>query len=81
MRVEGSLANVGEWLVTIEERSMAELEDGTPAPVHRTDPDLAVFFPVVYRDITGIKLQEARDAERLAILTDGGALSMSGAKT
>lgn len=47
----------GEWSIMLTAAELAELEDGTPAPVHRTDPDLEVFFPVVYRDVTGIKLR------------------------
>jgi hypothetical protein len=47
----------GERSIMLTAAELAELEDGTPAPAHRTDPDLAVFFPVVYRDVTGIKLR------------------------
>jgi hypothetical protein len=36
-----------EWLVTIEDRCVAELEDGSPAPEGTPDDDL--LFPQRYR--------------------------------
>jgi len=37
-----------EWLVTIEDRRLAELDDGSPAPEGTPDEDL--LFPQCYRD-------------------------------
>lgn len=37
-----------EWLVTIEDRRLAELDDGSPAPDDTPDYDL--LFPQCYRD-------------------------------
>jgi hypothetical protein len=37
-----------EWLVTIEDRRVAELEDGTPAPA--STPDDQLLFPMCFRD-------------------------------
>jgi hypothetical protein len=36
-----------EWLVIIEDRRVAELEDGTPAPAGTSDEDL---LPMCFRD-------------------------------
>lgn len=42
-----------EWLVTIEDRRLAELEDGRPAPEDTADDDL--LFPQAYRDASEIR--------------------------
>lgn len=44
----------GEWQIMVTAAELAELEDGTPAPVNPPE-DTALFFPVVFRDITEIK--------------------------
>ena len=41
-----------EWLVTIEDRRLAELDDGSPAPEGTVDEDL--LFPQCYRDSSEI---------------------------
>jgi hypothetical protein len=43
----------GEWLVTIEARRMAVLEDGSPAPDGTPDGDL--FWPQCCRDSSKIR--------------------------
>jgi hypothetical protein len=42
-----------EWLVTIEDRRVAELEDGSPAPAGTPDGDL--LFPQCYRDSSELR--------------------------
>jgi len=42
-----------EWLVTIEDRRLAELDDGSPAPEGTPDDDL--LFPQCYRDSSEIR--------------------------
>ena len=42
-----------EWLVTIEDRRLAELEDGSPAPEGTADEDL--LFPQCFRDASEIR--------------------------
>jgi len=48
-----------EWLVRIEDRRLAELEDGTLAPEGTPDDDL--LFPQCYRDSS--ELQPIPEAE------------------
>ena len=43
-----------EWLVTIEDRRVAELEDGSPAPEGTPDDDL--LFPQCYQDSSELRL-------------------------
>jgi hypothetical protein len=43
-----------EWLVTIEDRRLAELDDGSPAPGGTPDEDL--LFPQCYRESSEIRL-------------------------
>lgn len=47
-----------EWLVTIEDRRLALLDDGSPAPEGTVDEDL--LFPQCYRDSS--ELQAAAQA-------------------
>lgn len=42
-----------EWLVTIEDRRVAELDDGSPAPEGTPDDDL--LFPQCYRDSSELR--------------------------
>jgi hypothetical protein len=42
-----------EWLVTVQDRRLAELEDGTLAPDSTPDDDL--LFPQCYRDSSEIR--------------------------
>lgn len=42
-----------EWLVTVEDRRLAELEDGSPAPEGTADEDL--LFPQCFRDASEIR--------------------------
>jgi hypothetical protein len=42
-----------EWLVTIEDRRLAELDDGSPAPEGTPDEDL--LFPQRYRDSSELR--------------------------
>jgi hypothetical protein len=42
-----------EWLITIEDRRLAQLEDGRPAPEDTADDDL--LFPQCYRDSSEIQ--------------------------
>jgi hypothetical protein len=42
-----------EWLVTIEDRRLAELDDATPAPQNTPEEDL--LFPQAYRDSSEIR--------------------------
>ena len=42
-----------EWLVTIEDRRLAELDDGSPAPEDTPDEDL--LFPQCYRDSSELR--------------------------
>jgi hypothetical protein len=42
-----------EWLVTIEDRRLAELGDGSPAPEGTPDEDL--LFPQCYRDSSELR--------------------------
>ena len=42
-----------EWLITIEDRRLAELDDGTPAPAGTPDENL--LFPQAYRDSSEIR--------------------------
>jgi hypothetical protein len=42
-----------EWLVTIEDRRVAELEDGTPAPTGT--PDDQLLFPMCFRDASELR--------------------------
>ena len=42
-----------EWLVTIEDRRAAELEDGTPAPAGT--PDDQLLFPMCFRDASELR--------------------------
>jgi hypothetical protein len=42
-----------EWLVTIEDRRLAELDDGSPAP--EGTPDENLLFPQCYRDGSEIR--------------------------
>ncbi len=48
-----------EWLITIEDRRVAEVGDGSPAPEGTPDDDL--LFPQCYRDAS--ELQAAPDLE------------------
>ena len=42
-----------EWLVTVYDRDLAELEDGSPAPDGTPGEDL--FFPQCFRDSSELK--------------------------
>jgi hypothetical protein len=42
-----------EWLVTIEDRRLAELDDGSPAPEGTPDEDL--LFPQCFRDASELR--------------------------
>lgn len=42
-----------EWLVVVEDRAVAQLEDGSPAPADVADDD--VFFPMCFRDSSEIR--------------------------
>jgi hypothetical protein len=42
-----------EWKVTVEDRRLAELEDGSPAPEGTADEDL--WFPQCFRDSSEIR--------------------------
>lgn len=42
-----------EWLVTIEDRRVASLQDGNPAP--EGTPDDALLFPQAYRDSSELR--------------------------
>jgi hypothetical protein len=42
-----------EWLVTVEDRRVAELDDGSPAP--EGTPDEGLLFPQAYRDSSEIR--------------------------
>lgn len=42
-----------EWLITIEDGRLAELQDGSPAPQGTPDDDL--LFPQCYRDSSEIR--------------------------
>jgi hypothetical protein len=42
-----------EWLVTIEDRRLAELGDGSPAP--EGTPDKELLFPQCYRDSSELR--------------------------
>ena len=42
-----------EWLITIEDRRLAELDDGSPAPEGTPDDDL--LFPQCFRDASEIQ--------------------------
>lgn len=42
-----------EWLVVVEDRAVAQLEDGSPAPADVADED--VWFPVCFRDSSEIR--------------------------
>jgi hypothetical protein len=42
-----------EWLVTIEDRRVAELDDGTPAPADT--PDEHLLFPMCFRDASELR--------------------------
>ena len=42
-----------EWLVTIEDRRVAELEDGTPAPAGT--PDEQLLLPMCFRDASELR--------------------------
>jgi len=42
-----------EWLVTIEDRRVAQLDDGNPAPEGTPDEDL--LFPQCYRDSSELR--------------------------
>jgi hypothetical protein len=48
-----------EWLVTVEDRRLAELEDGSPAPEGTPDHDL--LFPQCFRDAS--EIQQVPDLE------------------
>jgi hypothetical protein len=50
----------GEWLVTIEDRRLAELEDGSPAPDGTPGEDL--LFPQCFRDSSEIRTMPAPEA-------------------
>jgi hypothetical protein len=43
-----------EWLVTVYDRGLAMLEDGSPAPDGTPDEDM--FFPQCFRDSSELKL-------------------------
>lgn len=45
-----------EWKVTIQERSLAVLEDGSPAPDGTPDDDL--YFPQCFRDSSELRRSE-----------------------
>jgi hypothetical protein len=47
-----------EWLVTIEDRRVAELGDGSPAPEGTPDEDL--LFPQCYRDASELRKPEEK---------------------
>jgi hypothetical protein len=49
-----------EWLVTVEDRRVAVLEDGSPA--HDGTPNEDLFFPQAYRDVTELRVVPDRDA-------------------
>jgi hypothetical protein len=42
-----------EWLVTVEDRRLAQVEDGSPAPEGTSDDDL--LFPQCYRDSSELR--------------------------
>jgi hypothetical protein len=42
-----------EWLIVVEDRAVAQLEDGSPAPADVADDD--VFFPMCFRDSSEIR--------------------------
>ena len=42
-----------EWLVIIEDRRVAELEDGTPAPAGT--PDDHLLYPMCFRDVSELR--------------------------
>lgn len=50
-----------EWVLTIEDRSVAELEDGTPAPVGTPDDDL--WHPGAFRTADEIRPRAEASAE------------------
>ena len=51
-----------EWLVTIEDRRVAELEDGTPAPAGT--PDEQLLFPMCFRDASELRQAGRTVAQR-----------------
>src|SRR5260370_4597955 len=53
-----------EWLVTIEERSLAVLADGSPAPDGTPGDDL--YFPQCFRDSSELRPAAGRQAGREA---------------
>jgi hypothetical protein len=56
-----------EWLVTIEDRTVAELEDGSPAGAETPADEL--LFPRCFRDAS--ELREAGPELRLEAAADG----------
>ena len=47
-----------EWLIVVESRDVATLEDGSPAP--DDVPDADVFYPLCFRDSSEIRPTGAR---------------------
>jgi hypothetical protein len=47
------VCSADEWLIVVEDRSVATLEDGTPAPADADDDD--VYFPMCFRDSSEIR--------------------------
>lgn len=52
-----------EWLVTIEDGRLAELNDGSPAPEGTPDDDL--LFPQCYRPVPGLPVHRAARVDGL----------------
>lgn len=50
-----------EWLITIEDRRLAVLDDGSPAPEGTADEDL--LFPQCYRDSSELQAAPQADME------------------
>jgi hypothetical protein len=48
-----------EWYVCVEDRPLAVLDDGSPAPARTADEDL--FYPCCFRD--GSEIRRATDRE------------------
>jgi hypothetical protein len=44
-----------EWLIVVEDRAVATLEDGSPAPADVADED--VWFPMCFRDASELRLR------------------------
>jgi hypothetical protein len=57
----GQQCGPDEWLITVEDRRVATLGDGSPAPEGAPDED--VWYPQCYRDASEIRrLEEDTDA-------------------